>query len=162
MMWIFLALAAVLLLLPFLVGFMLSPRQQVTRVELVKAATQEVWEALSNLQVQVQWRTGINSVQMLDDDEGLRWVEKPEHGRPVTIRKLKENPPQELLLEMRQGSTNGTRQIRLNAVPGGTRVTFTEMQETRNPLARLACRRQGGLDHKLDRFIHELKNHFAV
>lgn len=162
MLWIVLGLCAALVMSPFLIGLLISPRQQVTRVELVKAPATEVWEALNNLQLQAQWRMGISSVQMLDDDDGLRWVEKPERGRPVTIRKLKEMPPQELLLEIQQGSAKGTRQARLNAVPGGTRVTFTEMQEIRSPLARLANSRQGGLDGRLDSFIQELKNHFAV
>lgn len=162
MIWIIVGLAVTLLLLPLLAGFMMSPRQQVTRVELVKASAEEVWEALSNLQLQTQWRKGISSVQMLDDDEGLRWVETPESGRPVTIRKLKANQPQELVLEMQSGSLKGSRQARLSAVPGGTRVTFTEVQEARSPLARLAVRRQGGLDGRMDRFIQELKNHFAA
>lgn len=162
MIWIVAGLVAALFMLPFLIGLMMSPRQQVTRVELIKASAEEVWEALSNLQVQTQWRKGLASVQMLDDDEGLRWLEKPENGRPVTIRKIKENQPQELVLEIHSGNVKGSRQARLNAVPGGTRITFTEIQEVSSPLARLAARRQGGLDGKMDRFIQELKEHFAV
>lgn len=162
MIWIITGLLVALLVLPVLVGFMMSSRQQVTRVELIKASADQVWEALSDLQLQTQWRKGITSVQMLDDDDGLRWLEKPENGHPVTIRKVKENQPQELVLEMQYGSVKGTRQARLNAVPGGTRVTFTEVQDASSPFSRLAVRRQGGLDGKMDRFVQELKAHFAA
>lgn len=162
MMWIALSVGVLLLLLPLLIGLGLPSRQQVTRVELLKAPTAEVWEALNNLQAQTQWRQDLQSVQMLDDDAGLRWLEKASRGAPATLRKLKETPQQELVLEIHQGSSRGTRQARLNSVPGGTRVTFTAVQETSNPLARLAARQRGGLDARLDQFIQQLKQHFAA
>ena len=80
------------LLLVLLVGMLLPAREQVTRVELFKAPVAEVWEALNNLPGQAQWRTGLKSVQTLDDDEGLRWVEQPLQGTAVVLRKTKEIP----------------------------------------------------------------------
>jgi uncharacterized membrane protein len=162
MMWVVLGIILAVLVLLFGLGLSLPSRQQVTRVELLKAPVTEVWEALSDLPRQTHWRTGLKSVQMLDDDHGLRWVEQPERGGAVTLRKLKELPAQELLLEMQQGSSKGTRSARMNAVPGGTRVTFTEILETRTPIGRIRARMGGGLDQRLDSFIQQLKAKFAV
>jgi hypothetical protein len=160
--WIVVGLGTALVLSPFLLGALLAARQQVTRVELVKAPAAEVWDALTDLPRQIQWRSDLKSVQMLDDDSGLRWVEQPGQGSPVTLRKSKEIPLKELLLGMDCEDGKGTRQARLSAVPGGTRVTFVETLDTPRPLARLRVRTKGGLDAKLDRFILELKQKFRV
>lgn len=162
MMWIVITLVILLLLLPVLVGFLISPYQQVTRVELIKAPADAVWNALSDFSQQAQWRADLTSMQMLDDDEGLRWVEQVANQRPLVLRKLKELPLKELLVEMTQGSNKGTRHARMNAVPGGTRVTFTEMLETRSPLGRIRGRMGSSLDQRLDHFIQQLKAHFTA
>jgi hypothetical protein len=101
-------------------------------------------------------------MQMIDDDAGLRWVEQSAGTQAIVLRKLKETPLKELLLEMQQDGSKGTRQARLNAVPGGTRVTFTEMLETRTPLGRIKARLGGNPDRRLDHFIQQLKARFAV
>ncbi|OQX16020.1 MAG: hypothetical protein BWK73_04885 [Thiothrix lacustris] len=162
MMWVVITLVVLLLLLPVLVGFLISPYQQVTRVELIKAPADAVWGALSDFSRQAQWRHDLSSMQMLDDDAGLRWIEQVAGQRPVVLRKIKELPLKELLLEMKQGSNKGTRHARLNAVPGGTRVTFTEMLETRNPLGRIKKLMGSSLDQRLDHFIQQLKAHFTA
>jgi hypothetical protein len=158
---IVLGVVTTVLLLLLLAGASLPARQQVTRVELLKAPLDAVWEALDDLPRQIQWRTGLKSVQMLDDDHGLRWVEQPLSGRAVTLRKLKALPAKELLLEMQQGRNKGTRLAQMNTVPGGTRVTFTEMLETRSLTGRIRARLGGGLDQQLDSFIQQLKTKFT-
>jgi hypothetical protein len=159
-MWIGLGILAVILLLLLLTGVLLPARQQVTRVELFKAPVAEVWEALDNLPGQTQWRNNLKSVQMLDDDAGLRWVEQAVKGRQVTVRKLKRLEQQELSLELRQRGGLGGRSARLNSVPGGTRVTFAETLENRMPFARILSHLQGGVDTRLDGFIQQLRIRF--
>ncbi|QTR48528.1 SRPBCC family protein [Candidatus Thiothrix anitrata] len=151
-----------LLLLALLIGILLPAREQVTRVELFKAPVAEVWEALSNLPGQAQWRSGLKSVQTLDDDEGLRWVEQPQQGAASILRKTKEIPLQELILEARQSGVLTTRQARLSNVPGGTRVTFTQTLQIAMPLRRLGNRMQGGVDNRLDNFIRQLRTKFST
>lgn len=150
------------LLLVLLVGMLLPAREQVTRVELFKVPVAEVWEALNNLPGQAQWRTGLKSVQTLDDDEGLRWVEQPLQGTAVVLRKTKEIPLQELILELQQRGIHATRQARLNNVPGGTRVTFTQTLQITMPIRRLLNRFHGGVDNRLDGFIRQLRVKFSA
>ncbi len=162
MTWIILGIGCAVVLLPLLLGALLPAREQVTRVELIKAPQTDVWDALSDLPRQTLWRTGLKSVQTLDDDAGLRWVEQPISGAAVTIRKVKEVPMQDLLLEMQQRGCKATRQARLNAVPGGTRITFTEVLEARSPLRRITNRLRGGVDRRLDGFIQQLRTKFTA
>lgn len=162
LMWVIMGISLLFLLVPVMVGLLISPYQQVTRVELIKAPADEVWSALTDLPRQTQWRADLKSMQMIDDDAGLRWVEQSAHGPAITLRKIKETPLKELLLEMRQRGSKGTRQARLNAVPGGTRVTFTEMLETRPPWLRIKARMGGGPDRNLDHFIQQLKARFTA
>jgi carbon monoxide dehydrogenase subunit G len=161
-MWIIIGIALFLLLLPVLVGLGMAARQQVTRVELVKAPLQDVWDVLNDLPAQTYWRADVNKVQMLDDDAGIRWVEYPEHGSPVTLRKVKEVPTKELLLEMTGGGSVGSRSAKLSSTQGGTRITFVEILDSRSPLQRIKARMGGGLDKKLDQFIQQLKQKFAA
>lgn len=161
MTWVVLSLGILMLLAPLLAGFLMSPYQQVTRVELIKASADDVWNALTDLPQQTQWRPDLTSMQMVDDDAGLRWVEQSAGGNAIVLRKIKENPLKELLLEMQQSGSKGTRQARLNAVPGGTRVTFTEMLETYTSLGRLKARMGGNPDRRLDQFIQQLKARFS-
>ncbi|WML91386.1 SRPBCC family protein [Thiothrix lacustris] len=161
-MWIVISIGILLALTPLFVGFLMSPYQQVTRVELIKASADAVWEALSDLSQQALWRTDLARMQMLDDDDGLRWVEQAAGGQPVVLRKIKEIPLKELLLDLRQRGSKGTRQARLSAVPGGTRVTFTETLETHTSIGRIKARMNGDPDKRLDHFIQQLKARFAV
>ncbi|MFN3785724.1 MAG: SRPBCC family protein [Thiothrix sp.] len=163
LIWVGVALALIfLLLLPVFVGFLLSAHQQVTRVELFKAPADEVWRALSDLSQQSQWRAELKSMQMLDDDAGLRWVERTTLGGTTVLRKLKEIPGKELWLDMQHAGSKSTRHARLNAVPGGTRVTFVETQENRNPLGRIMARVKGNPERHLDLFVRQLKAHFSA
>jgi len=161
-MWIVISIGLLLALTPVFVGLLMSPYQQVTRVELIKAPANAVWEALTDLSQHALWRTDLSSMQMLDDDEGLRWVERTADGQATVLRKVKESPLKEVLLDMQQQGRKGTRQVRLSAVPGGTRVTFTETSETRTPFGRLKARLDGNPDKRLDHFIQQLKTHFTV
>ena len=159
-MWIVLVILLGIVTLLLLVGLLLPARQQVTRVELFKAPISEVWEALDNLPAQTQWRDGLKSVQMLDDDDGLRWLEQSAKGGAVTVRKLKQLAQKELVLELRQGGKLGGRSARFNSVPGGSRVTFAETLECRMPFTRILSQAGGSVDKRLDGFIRQLRGKF--
>ncbi|HPE61673.1 MAG: SRPBCC family protein [Thiothrix sp.] len=149
-------------LLPFLIGLLIAPSQQATRVELVKAPLDEVWAALSDLSRQTEWRDDLKSMQLKDDDEGMRWVELPVHGPRLVLRKIKEVPKKELVVQLERGKTpRGKRQAVFTAVPGGTRVTFTETSEISNPLGRFRAHIGSKLDKRLNHYIAQLKKHFA-
>lgn len=152
----------ILVFLVLLIGMLLPAREQVTRVELFKAPIADVWEALSNLPGQMLWRTNLKNIQTLDDDDGLRWVEQLLQGTTVVLRKTKENPLQELTVELRQRGMCATRQARLNSVPGGTRVTFTQTLQINMPFRRLLNRFRGGVDSHLDDFIRQLRVKFPA
>nr|CAA6829153.1 MAG: Unknown protein [uncultured Thiotrichaceae bacterium] len=156
--WVLIGAGIILVLFPFLLGLMIPQHQQATRVELVRAPLDTVWDAISELSRQTEWRTDLKSVQLKDDDDGMRWIEVPLRGSKITLRKMKEVEKKELLLQMERGSTvQGTRLAILSAVPGGTRITFTETAELKNPIKRLFAQLGGKLDRRLNQYIHQLK-----
>lgn len=162
MLWIIVGLVVALSCFLLLVGLLLPLREQVTRVELFKAPLVEVWDALDNLPSQTQWRSGLKSVQTLDDDDGLRWLERDGRGKTQVLRKIKETRQQELVLEIRRSGSKTVRQARFGSVPGGTRVTFTETLEAKMPTQRLMNRMRGGVDRQLDGFISQLRGRFPA
>ena len=158
LLWVLIGLGVLFLVIPMFIGMMLSPFQQATRVELVKAPLDAVWSALSELSRQTEWRQDLKSVQLKDDDDGMRWIEIPTHGSRLTLRKLKEVDKKELVVQIERGKrVIGTRQAIFRPVPGGTRVTFTETSEIRSPLRRLFAHLSGKLDKRLNHYISSLK-----
>ena len=161
LLWILVGVVVLLALIPMLFGLLLSPFQQATRVELIKAPIDRVWEAISELSRQTEWRDDLKSVQLKDDDNGLRWIEQPTRGSKLTVRKMKEVEQKEILIQMERGKkVLGTRLAILRQVPGGTRVTFTETAEVRSPLRRLFTHLGGKLDKRLNHYISNLKAAF--
>lgn len=162
LLWILVGVLALLIVVPFLIGLMLSPYQRATRVELVKAPIDATWGALSDLSRQTEWRTDLKSVQLKDDDEGMRWVEHLAHGGKITARKQKEVLNKEIIVQLSKGSqVIGTREATLSAVPGGTRITFTQTAVTKNPLQRLSMHMGSKVDKHLQSYIEQFKARFA-
>ncbi len=159
--WVLVVAGVLLVLIPFLFGMLIPVHQQATRVELIRAPVDTVWEAISELSRQTEWRTDLKSVQLKDDDEGMRWIVTPLKGGRVTLRKVKTVEKKELLIRIDKGSSpQGTRQVILTAVPGGTRINFTETSELKNPIRRLIAQLSGRLDKQLNHYIDQLKQAF--
>lgn len=162
LLWILVGVLALLILVPLLIGLMLSPYQRATRVELVKAPIDATWGALSDLSRQTEWRTDLKSVQLKDDDEGMRWVEHLTHGGKITARKQKEVLNKEIIIQLSKGSqVIGTREATLSAVPGGTRITFTQTAVTKNPWQRLGMHMGSKVDKHLQAYIEQFKARFT-
>lgn len=159
--WSVLALLALVIILPLLIGMLLPKLRQATRVELIKAPIDNVWETLSELTRQTEWRSDLKSVQMKDDDDGMRWIEQPKRGWKRILRKQKEVHKQELMVLVEEGSsTLGTRHFLLSDVPGGTRVTMTQSSEIGNPYARFRAHLNNKLDKRVNLFMQQLKDYY--
>ena len=162
LLWILVSILVLLILVPFLIGLLLSPYQRATRVELVKAPINDTWSTLSDLSRQTEWRTDLKSVQLKDDDEGMRWIESLAQGGKITARKQKEVVNKEIVVQLSKGSqVIGTREAVLSAVPGGTRITFTETAVTKNPWQRLGMHMGAKVDKHLQNYIVQFKARFA-
>ena len=160
-LWIAIGTGILLILFPMLVGMMLPPKQQATRVELIQAPMDTVWQALSELHRQTEWRDDLKGVQLKDDDNGLRWIENPVRGSRLILRKLKEVQHKEITIQLEKGSrVLGTRHALVRQVPGGTRITFTETSEIKNPMRRLFSHLGGKLDKRLNNYIGQMKRAF--
>lgn len=157
-LWIAIGTGILLFLFPMLVGMMLAPKQEATRVELIQAPLDKVWRAISDLHRQTEWRSDLKGVQTKDDDNGLRWIESPIRGSRLTLRKLKALEHKEIIFQLEKGSrVLGTRHAILSQVPGGTRIKFTETSEIKNPMRRLFSHIGGKLDKRLNNYIAQLK-----
>lgn len=163
LVWVIIGIIAALMILPILIGLMLPQQSRATRVDLVRAPLEQVWESLSDPARHTEWRSDLKSVQLKDDDQGLRWLEHSKTLGKLTIRKVKEVPQKEIVMSYQKGKGfKGTRQATLAGVPGGTRVTFTESRDIRNPITRLRNQFGSKLDNQLNQYISELKNKYTA
>lgn len=159
--WGLLTLLALVVILPLFIGLLLPKMRQATRVELIKAPIDKVWGTLSELTRQTEWRPDLKSVQMKDDDQGMRWIEQPKRGWKRVLRKQKELAEQELLIVVEEGSSAASsRHFLLSDVPGGTRVTMTQSSDIGNPYARFRAHLNNTLDKRVNRFMQQLKEHY--
>ena len=163
LVWVIIGIIVTLIVLPLLVGLMLPQQSRATRVDLVRAPIDQVWESLSDLARHTEWRSDLKSVQLKDDDEGLRWLEHSKTQGKLTVRKVKEVHHKEITMSYQRGTGfKGTRQAILTAVPGGTRVNFTETRDIRNPITRLRNQFGAKLDTQLNHYISELKAKYSA
>ncbi|WP_020560098.1 SRPBCC family protein [Thiofilum flexile] len=163
LVWVIIGIIVTLVVLPLLIGLMLPQQTRATRVDLVRAPIDQVWESLADLARHTEWRSDLKSVQLKDDDDGLRWLEHSKTYGKLVVRKVKEVHHKEIMMSFQRGKGfKGTREARLNAVPGGTRVTFTETRDIRNPITRLRNLFGSKLDIQLNQYISELKTKYAT
>lgn len=156
-LWVFIGIIALLILLPLIMGLLMAPLQRATRVELIRAPLDVVWESIADLPRQTQWRSDLKNVQFKDDDQGIRWIEHSSSLGKVTVRKKFEDEHRELILLLEKGTLQGKRHIRVAGVPGGTRLTINEERTIPSPLGRLTAK----IDKQVNQYISDLESYFA-
>lgn len=156
-LWIFIGIVALLILLPLLMGLLMPPLQRATRVELIRAPLDVVWDNIADLPRQTQWRSDLKNVQFKDDDQGTRWIEQSSSMGTMTVRKKFEDEQREVILILEKGKMQGKRHLLVSGVPGGTRLTINEERVIPSPLGRLFNK----IDKQVNQYIDDLQAYFV-
>jgi uncharacterized protein YndB with AHSA1/START domain len=162
--WVFRALAVLiaLVLLVVLVGYMLPQDHVATVEEVVPAAPERVWAAMTDVEAYPGWRRGVQSVEILPARDGrLAWrevgantmsmgVEESEPGRRWLVRILDDDLP-----------FGGTWTYEIEPEGTGTRVTLAEDGSVYNPVFRFVSRFVMGHDATMRAWLEDLRAHLG-
>ena len=136
---IILAVAAVLVLVPVVIGAFLPKAHTATASRWIKASQEEVFALISGPQ---DWRTDLKNYELYRDGDRRMLRETDLHGQTISYEITEAVPP--TLLRRRIADKNlpfgGTWTYRLAHEGEGCRVTITEDGEVYNPLFRFVSR----------------------
>jgi uncharacterized protein YndB with AHSA1/START domain len=152
-----------LIAIVILVGTLL-PRDHVASLTARIAATPDaVWQAVTNLEGQTAWRTGLQRVEVLPSVDG-----KPawrEHLKDMALTMVidEAQPPRRLVTRI--ADTNlpfgGAWEYDIQPDGAGSRVTITERGSVYNPVFRFVSRFIMGHTATIDRYLRDLGGKFG-
>ena len=140
------------------VGMTLPETHQTARSARFGAPPARVFEVITDVGHYPEWRTDIDSVEILPDDgKGLRFVERSRE-EVVRYRVEESQPPSRLKIRMDDESLpfGGTWTYVLQPFEGGTSLTITEDGQISNPLFRVIARILFSPTDSMDRYLHDL------
>ena len=121
-----------------IVGSFLPKGHRASRTMIYKAPTSAVFAAITDVEQFPNWRSDIQSVEVLGNDgRGMRFRETSSQG-VVTYRVVLREPDKKLVTRIDDPSLpfGGSWTLEIQPVPEGTSLTITEDGEVYNPIFR--------------------------
>lgn len=146
-----------------LVGTLL-PRDHVASLTTRIAATPDAaWQAVTNLEGQTSWRTGLQRVEVLPGVDGKPAWREHLADMALTMVIDEAQPPRRLVTRI--ADTNlpfgGSWEYDIQPDGAGSRVTITERGSVYNPVFRFVSRFVMGHTATIDRYLRDLGGKFG-
>lgn len=153
---------AALIGLVVLTGYALPVEHVASRTATVAQPGDRVFAALTDIDGYPQWRTDVNSVEVLSTAPPRRWRERGGNG-DITFEVTEAQPPSRLVTRIADPDLpfGGTWTYDLAPEGTGTRLTITEHGEVYNPIFRFMSRFVFGHTATMDQFLADLKKHLG-
>lgn len=148
-----------LALLVFVVGLFLPKTKSVLRVMELSAVPEEIWDIVTNIELQVRWRTDLKNVEIVERiPEHEMWTEYPKSGAPLTFKTKEKRPFDRYEMEIARSTVFSRRRvIEFKALTiDVTRVTIAEYAEIRNPFMRVLAHLSFDFGRTIDRYAQDL------
>ena len=139
------------------IGWLLPAEHVASGEVTVPAASQRVFEAISDVNRYPSWRPGITRVEVLATHP-LRWREH-EGGDAITFEVVESSPPQQLKVRIADADLpfGGSWTYVLTPVGTGTRLQITEDGVVHNPVFRFVSRFVIGHTATIEQFLDDLE-----
>jgi hypothetical protein len=156
-MWVLIIIAG-LVALVVIIGLLMPVRYEGKTVVELDRSTQQVWEALQDVEAHPMTGKMMKSVETLPPDEGRpSWKEDMGRGEVVTVTTSAYDPPHRMIREMSSATVNMTSrwEYALEPVGEGCRVTLSGVTDIQKgtwhtPLFRIMMVVGGGVKKGLD------------
>ena len=141
-----------------LTGYALPVAHVASRSAMFPQPPDRVYAALTDIASYPQWRSDVESVEVLSTAPPKRWREHGGNG-DITFEVAGAQPPTRLVTRIadRELPFGGTWTYELTPEGTGTRLTITEHGEVYNPIFRFMSRFVFGHTATMDRFLDDLK-----
>lgn len=148
----------IIILLPLIVGFFLPQRNSYIRTAILKSSPQEIWDVISNMEAQIEWRDDLKAIHMISVKNGEeKWTEIPKGGRSISFQIKTYQPPNRLDIEIIDSAFKGYWEGRIMETATGTKVEFKEIVDIRNPYFRVISYLFVDLGKVMDLYMTNLK-----
>ncbi|HEX8837076.1 MAG TPA: SRPBCC family protein [Candidatus Acidoferrum sp.] len=162
MLWIFIALAGVLMLIT-LIGWLLPKAHSVSREAQFPVPREAIWKAITDVEAMPVWRQGLKSVKLLPDKNGLpSWVETSASGT-IPFETVVSQPPSKLVVRIADPRLpfGGTWTYEVTPVAAGSSLRIREDGEVYNPVFRFLSRFVFGYSGTIDAYLKSLERKLA-
>ena len=155
---LFLVTSLLLLLIIFLsIAFSMKKDVLISRNIFIKASVDKVWNTVTNLIRQIEWRQDLQKVEIKDDDQSEVWVEIFQNGDQISKRVVKSSKYKIFEVEiLPKGGYSGNIKIEFTPSQAGTTLRITEYIIITNPLRRPFTNLKK-LEKRLDAYQNNLK-----
>lgn len=146
-----------------LVGSRLPASHVASRSLVVKRSAGEVYNLVRDVANAPKWRSDIQSVEMLGEQDGkLHYREHGDQGA-VTYEVVEDVPSQRIVTRIvdKDLGYSGSWTTTFAAEASGTRVTITENGEVSNVIFRFLSRYVFGHTATIDAYLSSLEKHFS-
>lgn len=145
------------------VGAILPVAHTATVVREITAGPEVVWTVLTDVEAFPQWRSGLDSVERLDDSNGRPAWREQSGSQAISFQVTEWDAPHLLATRIvGEGLPfGGSWRIETEPVESGTRVSITEAGEVYNPVFRFVSRFVMGHDATLNQYLDDLENYVA-
>lgn len=161
-LWIFIALAGVLMLIT-LIGWLLPKAHSVSREAQFPEPPEAIWKAITDIEAMPAWRPGLKSVKHLPDKNGLpSWVETSASGT-IPFETVVSQPPSKLIVRIADHRLpfGGTWTYEITPVAAGSSLRIREDGEVYNPVFRFLSRFVFGYSGTIDAYLKSLERKLA-
>jgi uncharacterized protein YndB with AHSA1/START domain len=145
-------------------GYLLPAERTTTKTSLIDASPDRVYEIVTDVAKQTEWRSDLRHLKFDGDDDGgpfRRWTEEHETGLVVHVRETAKKPLTQYDIEFE--TTNGIRgSVAGTFEPSNeqrTKLTVVEKVIVDNPLRRVVCYIALNLDTLMDEYLGDLNRY---
>lgn len=152
--------AAVILII-YVIGLILPKQRKAQRIAEFNAPAEQVWEIVTNIEAQANWRSSLKEVKVnKHDDDYETWTEYPSKGPAIYFTMKLKKRPTRFEFEMSDRKTwKGHWVGEFSTIPNHkTRVAFTECSEITNPFIRVLSYLFFDIGATIDQYLNELAN----
>lgn len=149
------------ILVIWFIGYLLPKQRKAEKVVEFGASPEHVWEIITDMGRQAEWRPSVKRVEIQSDGERLAsWVEYPKSGPPIYFRATIWQKPSRLEFAFTDRKVfNGYWAGKFQPMPDRrTRLTITETAEITQPIMRVLSLLFFNMDRSIEAYLGEVKN----
>jgi len=137
---------------------------KISRNVFIKAPLDDVWNTVTNVVRQIEWRTDLQKIELKDSvDDYLIWTEIPKEGNSVTQQMLALQEHKLFEKEIIPTSMYvGHSLIEFSSSQAGTTLRITESLGVDNPLKRPLAKISKKLEAGANQYQEDLKKYLEV
>jgi uncharacterized protein YndB with AHSA1/START domain len=162
MLWIFAALAAVVIIV-LVIGWLLPRDHAATRIGRYHQPPEKIWAAITDVDAMPSWREGLKSVKRLPDRNGLpAHIEYSSSGQ-LSMETVEMSPPHKLVNRIAGSDLpfGGTWTFEVESLADGATLRITENGFVTNPVFRVVSRFLLGYTSEIEKYLRSLAKKFG-